>query len=189
LDGKKLSRLNFRTKDSPDLDQTSQLVYEKPFSALVGVQKQNVKPLPKIDFEKGAKEFRKKQLVSNLIKGFAEALIIVAIFVSLLTTAGVLINKKFVGRSLPFTYVGNLSIGGKTQSEIKTLLDEHYSHMYITFSEGGLKRQLKLDQLNIVMDTEKASKKAIPKKLNPFSFLNWQRVEVPAKMSDRYVAG
>jgi hypothetical protein len=189
LDGKKLPRLEFRTTTGSNLDHTSQLVYQTPVSAITGAPKQNTKPLPKLDFKKGAKEFRKKQLAGNIIKGVTEALVIVAIFVSLLTMAGVLINKKFEGRSLPFTYVGNLSIGGKTQAQIKALLDEHYGNMYITFSEGGLRRQLKLDQLNIAMDTEAASKKAIPQKLNPLSFLNWQRLEVPVKMSDRYVAG
>jgi len=190
LDDSSLSRLNVCVQTGFGVSHNSQLTHHNPVVSGIGVQKQNKTMLPKkLDFKKGALEYRRKRLVGNLVKGVVEAFVIVAVFVSVLTSVGVIVNKKYEGRSLPFTYVGDTYIGGKTKEQIKTLLDEKYSQMYITFDEGGLRRQLKFDQLNIEMDTETFSQSAIPKKPNVLSFLEWKRLEVPIKMSDRYVTG
>jgi len=143
----------------------------------------------KMDFERGAREFRKKQLNASLVKGTTEAAIITAVILMVLTTAGLMINKKYQGRSLPFTYVGNVSIGGKTKEQIKILLDQHFAQMNVTFNEGGLQRQASLGQLGISIDTKSLSEQAIPGRLSPLAFLNWQRLNAKVNMSDKFIAG
>lgn len=185
-----MPRPRFRSLASPNLNRTSQSVYASQSAIFEGAINKNTAFAPKtIDFERGAKEFRKKRLLNSLVKGATESLVIVAIFVCLLTIAGVLINGRLQGKSLPLTYVGDVYIGGKTKEQIKAILDDKYDQMLITFSEGGLRRQLRLDQLDIKMDTAALAEKAVPKHSNPLAFLNWQRFEVPIKMSDRYVGG
>jgi hypothetical protein len=142
-----------------------------------------------IDYMAGAKAFRKKRLLTGLYSTTVKALFIMAVFALIIMVAGLLINRKYQGRALPLTYVGDVAIGGMTPAQIKGTLDEHYGSMMVTFVDGGLVKKATIDQLGIKLDTAAVGQQAVPKRFNPFSFLNWQRYEVPVEINDRIVAG
>ena len=80
------------------------------------------------------------------------ALVIIA-----LGAVGFALNQKYSGRALPYSYIGNISIGGLTAAEIKTALDLQASETMVTFTEGGLTRTVSADMFSTQFDTEKAA--------------------------------
>jgi len=142
-----------------------------------------------LDYTSGAKAYRKKRLYAGLYRATVKVLVVVAVFALVIMAAGFFVNKRYQGRALPLTYVGDVAIGGKTPAQIKGILDERYGNMTITFVDGGLIRKVTLDQLDIKLNTETISQQAVPKRFNPFSYLNWQRFEVPVQINERVIAG
>jgi len=143
----------------------------------------------KLDYTSGAKAHKKKRRLGTLYGSLSKALFVMAVFALIIMVAGFFVNRKYQGLALPLTYVGDVAIGGMNQDQIKKTLDEHYNNMAITFVDGGLVRKATLEQLDIKADTKAISEQAVPKRFNPFSYLNWQRYEVPIQVNDRIVAG
>lgn len=142
-----------------------------------------------VDFITGARAFKKSQMINNLTRGLLDALYIILAFALVIMTTGVLISWKYHGRALPFTYVGDVAIGGMNKQQIIDTLDARFNNMQITLVEGGLVRQVPISQFNIKADTTALSNQVIQKRVSPFSYLNWQRYDVPISMNDRIVAG
>jgi hypothetical protein len=146
--------------------------------------------MPKpVDFVTGAIAFRKNQLITNLTRGIMDALYIVLAFILIIMAAGALASWKYHGRALPFTYVGDVAIGGMTKQQIKDTLDARFNNMQITFVEGGLVRKVPLSQFAITTDTTTLSDQAIQKRVSPFTFFNWQRYDVPIAMNTKIITG
>jgi hypothetical protein len=187
-----LARPRFRAEPRIDLAADSSHLDKNPDG--VGIfdvpttNKHLTRP-QKVDFTVGAKAYRKKRLANNLYSYTCKALLVFAFFGVILVSAGLAINHKYQGRALPLTYVGDVSIGGMTRSQIKHILDNRYDSMLITFTDGGLVRKASLKQLGITVDTNSLAEQAVPKRVNPFSYLNWQRLETPVAVNERIVAG
>lgn len=155
-----------------------------------GQTKPNKNPRPQsIDFVTGAKAFRKNRLISGLLEGVMSALYVMLGFTLLIITVGVLINWRYHGRAMPFSYVGNVSVGGMTKPQIVALLNNRFEAMKITLVEGGLVRQVPLSKFGIIEKTVALSNQVVPKRISPFSFLDWQRYNVPIVLNDNIIAG
>lgn len=142
-----------------------------------------------LDYSSGAKAFKHKRRLGTLYGGISKALFVLAAFALIIMLAGFFVNRKYQGRALPLTYVGDVAIGGMNQSQIKETLDNHYRSMMITFVDGGLVRKVPIEQFDIRLDTKAISEQAVPERFNPFSYLNWERLEVPVQINERIVAG
>lgn len=140
------------------------------------------------DFRVRAKAYKKAFLKHRLFKVSIIAGIILAVIVLLLGSVGFVLNSKYSGRALPYTYVGEISIGGLTQEQIKSTLDKRAQNLNITLQEGGLTREVSASAIGVNFDTEYASKNAITG-FNPFSYLNKRSIEVPVNVNPLTVDG
>ena len=145
-------------------------------------------PMP-VDFATGARVFKKSQMVNNLTRGIFDALYIILAFVLVIMAGGALISWKYHGRALPFTYVGDVAIGGMNKQQIQDTLNARFGSMQVTFVEGGLVRKVPLSQFEIMANTAALSDQVIQKRVSPLTFFNWQRYDVPITMNDRIVTG
>jgi len=170
---------------------SSHVAKESPSVAIADVptNKSFILTPKKIDYTTGAKAYKKKRRANNLYNYVCKALFVFGFFGIILVAGGLFINHKFQGRALPLTYIGDISIGGMTKQQIKKTLDDQFGNMMITFVDGGLVRRVPINQLHITLDTGAVSEQAVPKRINPFSYLNWQRFEVPVNINDRIIAG
>lgn len=142
----------------------------------------------KLDFKKGAKVYKKRLVFGAFYTGFKVAATLTMITVFILGAFGIWLNYKYAGRALPFSYVGGISVGGLTQSEIKQALDARSKELKVTFIDGGLTRTVPASLFGANFDTETASKQSISS-FNPFTFLDRRTIEVPVKINDFQVEG
>lgn len=145
-------------------------------------------PAVKLDFAAGAQMYKKKRSRMSIFRGLKIAAMFGIVTVVALGGFGFWLNNKYAGRALPFSYVGGVSVGGLTQSEIKQALDARTKELKITFVDGGLTRTVPASMFGAQFDTETASKQIIPD-FNPFAFLDRRSVTVPVKVNDYQVDG
>lgn len=146
-------------------------------------------PVKQVDFKSGAKAYRKSRTFESLAHAFALSVYILIAFAILLAAGGVYVNKKYTGKALPFTYIGDISVGGLTQAEIKSALDTKVKAMQITFIDGGLTRTVPISKFAATVDTDAASKQAIVQKFNPFEYLGKRRYVAAVTINDRQLTG
>ncbi len=142
----------------------------------------------KMDFSAGAKAHKKKKLTGSVRRGFAISGGILTVLILVVGAFGAILNHKYSGRALPFTYVGNLSVGGLTQEQIKKALDQNAKNMEVTFVDGGLKKTVPVSLFGAKFDTETASKQAVTG-FNPFAFLDRRSIDMPVSLNDYQVDG
>ena len=143
------------------------------------------------DFARGAKVYKRSRLKRKAIKGAIVVTISILLIMALLGTVGYVLNQRYAGRALPYSYVGDISIGGLTQAEIKTVLDKRSEEIRVTLTEGGLTREVPISAFGAQFDTEQASKEAITG-FNPFAYLSnftKRTLTVPVEVNERYVDG
>ena len=145
--------------------------------------------IPKVDFKVGAKAHKHSTLKHAAVRGLVVGLYVIAFVMALAASAGFYINYKYANRALPFSYVGDMSVGGLTESEVKAALDEKLSTMQITFVDGGLERQVPIKQFGVRADTAAAAYQATHTPFNPLAYLNKRQFEVDATVNERQVAG
>jgi hypothetical protein len=143
----------------------------------------------KLDFSIGAKAHRKSHFKEGLYNGVVKSLYVTLSLTLLIVVAGLGINWKYGGKALPFTYVGDIPIGGLSKQQIQDKLNQHYQGMKVHFVDGGLTKTMPIENFYVVKDTKKIADQAIPKRFNPFMFLAWQRLEVPIKLNERALSG
>lgn len=143
----------------------------------------------KIDFSTGAKAYKKKYQLAGLYTGIVRSLYIILSLILVIIAVGAVANYKFSGKALPFTFIGDVSVGGLNKEQIQQKLNAKYQNMTVTFVDGGLVKSVPLSKFYIKPDVKSASDTAIPKRFNPFLFLNWQRQEVPIKIDERVLSG
>lgn len=158
-----------------------------PVSAVTGT---GAPAQPKsIDFTLGAKAYKKRILRQSLAHGFAIAVYILLGLAIVLAAGGVYVNKKYTGKALPFTYVGDISIGGLTEAEISKALQYQLSNMKISFVDGGLVKQVPISQFNVKVDTATVAYEATHQRFNPFAYLNKHRYDASVTVNERLVNG
>lgn len=148
----------------------------------------SVQPKSAPDFKVGAKTYKRSQIKRRALKGVAVFGIGILLLLLLLGVIGYVLNERYAGKALPYTYVGDISIGGLTQPEIKAALDKRAEEIRVTLTEGGLVRDVPVKQFGAQFDTQKASEDAITG-FNPFSYLTKRTVTVPVQVNERYVDG
>ncbi|MCU0667322.1 MAG: peptidoglycan binding domain-containing protein [Patescibacteria group bacterium] len=139
-------------------------------------------------FEQNAKTFRRSRVKGRVFKIFLILFILLILIVAALGAVGYTLNSKYKGRALPYTYVGNLSVGGLTQPEIKQVLDTKSKEVRVTLVEAGLTRDVPVDVFGAQFDTQKASEQAITG-FNPFSYLQKRVFTVPAEVDEQFIDG
>lgn len=142
-----------------------------------------------IDFSLGAKAYKKRIFRQSVAHGFAIGVYVMLGFAIVLAAGGVYVNKKYSGKALPFTYVGDISVGGLTESEIKNALDYQLSDMKISFVDGGLVRQVPISQFAVKVDTSAVAYEATHQRFNPFAYLNKRRYDAAVTVNERLVNG
>lgn len=140
------------------------------------------------EFKIRAKEFKKSQLKGKIIKKLVIFGVFLGIIILALGTVGLVLNHKYAGKALPYSYIGDISIGGLTAAEIKTALDLRAQETMVTFTEAGLTRQVPVNEFSPNFDTEKASKAAIVG-FNPFNYLTKRNFSVPVSIEENQVDG
>ena len=166
---------------SPNIQPSVTTVVDTP------VLPQQPQPTP-VDFAAQAKVYKRKHLKQSMLKGlFVFGCVLLAAMI-LLAALGYYLNQRYAGRALPYTYIGSISIGGLTQAEIKTALDNRAQDLQVTFTEGGLTRTVSASDLGADFNTQKASEQAITG-FNPFSYLAKRTLTVPVDVNERYVDG
>lgn len=146
------------------------------------------RPYRVVDFTASAKAYRRSYFKSRTLKMLLIFSVVVMVIITALGAIGYALNQRYAGRALPYTYVGDISIGGLTQAEIKAALDKRASEIRVTLTEGGLIREVPLSEFGPQFDTQKASEGAITG-FNPFSYLTKRTVTVPVQVNERYVDG
>lgn len=141
-----------------------------------------------VDFAARAKAYRRSQIKHRALKGLLVFGVVVLLIILALGAIGYALNEKYAGRALPYTYVGDISIGGLTQPEIKAALDKRAEEIRVTLTEGGLVRDVPISEFGPQFDTQKASEQAITG-FNPFSYLTKRSFTVPVQVNERYVDG
>lgn len=142
-----------------------------------------------LDFAAGAKTYKKRQLVGSIARGFIVSTIIVIIIAAILGSFGFVLNKKYHNRALPFSYIGDISVGGLTQVEIKNILDSRAKAIDVKFVDGNLIKTTPLSTFDVKFDTDSVSKQVITNGFSPFAYLNRKRLEVPVFVNERQVDG
>ena len=142
-----------------------------------------------LDFSKGAKAYKKRILKESLLHGFAISVYVLAGFTALLAAGGIYVNHKYAGRAIPFTYIGEISVGGLNEQQIKEALDLRVKEMQITFVDGGLTRTVPISQFAVTIDTAAVAHEATNEKFNPFAYLNKRRLEASVVVNERQVNG
>lgn len=155
---------------------------------LASPQPQVVRPYGVPDFAAGAKTYRRSQLKGRAIKMAIIFAVSILVLIAILGAIGYVLNQRYAGRALPYTYVGDISIGGLTQPEIKAVLDKRASEIMVTLKEGGLTREVPVSTFGASFDTKKASESAITG-FNPFGYLTKRSFSVPVEVNDRYIDG
>lgn len=158
---------------------------QQPFSVKVDL---DTPPVRSLDFVAGAKAYKKSRTRSGILRGLKVAGVMSAVTVMALGGFGFWLNNKYAGRALPFSYIGDVSVGGLTQPEIKAALDNHVKDLKITFVDGGLTRTVPASQFGAKFDTDAVSRQIIPD-FNPFAFLDRRSLQVPVKINDYQVDG
>ena len=141
-----------------------------------------------VDFAASAKIFRRSQLRRRIVRISIIVSVLVVLIVAALGAVGYALNAKYAGRALPYSYIGDMSIGGLTQAEIKALLDERSKTITVTLIEGGLVKEVPITAFDPTFDTQKASEQAITG-FNPFAYLTKHTFSVPVEVNERYVDG
>jgi hypothetical protein len=141
-----------------------------------------------VDFKASAKAFRRSHLKRRLLRYSIIIISVILLIIAALGSVGYALNTKYAGRALPYSYIGNISIGGLTQAEIKALLDVKASEITVTLVEGGLIKEVPISAFDPNFDTQKASEQAITG-FNPFSYLSKHTFEVPVTVNELYVDG
>lgn len=140
------------------------------------------------DFYVRAKEYKKSIIYRRLLKISIIIGIAVSVIVVILATVGLILNSKYAGRALPYTYVGELSIGGLTEAQINSVLENRAKEVSVILKDGGLTREVPASSLGVTFDTKSASKKAITG-FNPFKYLDRRSLTVPTQVNDLAVDG
>ena len=140
------------------------------------------------EFKARAKQFKRSQIKSKILKKLAILGIFISITVIILAVVGLVLNNRYAGRALPYSYIGDISIGGLTEAEIKSLLDKKANKTVITLTEGGLTRYVKPIEFSTKFDTEQASKNAMVG-FNPFNYLTKREFNVPVSIEEKQVDG
>jgi hypothetical protein len=155
---------------------------------LVSQEPQVVRPYGVPDFAAGAKTYRRSQLKGKAIKIAIIFGISILLLVAILGAIGYVLNQRYAGRALPYTYVGEISIGGLTQPEIKAVLDKRAKDISVTLKEAGLTREVPISAFGANFDTQKASESAITG-FNPFGYLTKRSFSVPVDVNELYIDG
>jgi len=142
-----------------------------------------------LDFTSGAKTYKRKILQQSVVRGLAISTCVLAIFIALAAAGGVYVNHKYSGRAIPFTYVGDVSIGGLSEQQIKEALDTRAAQIQVSFVDGGLVRTVPISQFSVQFDTAAVAYEATHAKFNPFAYLNKRRFEVAVTVNERQVNG
>lgn len=145
-------------------------------------------PAISLDFEAGARAYKKTRTRNGALRGLKIATSISVVVIVVVGGFGFWLNNKYAGRALPFSYVGGISVGGLTQSEVKAALDNHVKDLKVTLVDGGLTRTVPASTFGAKFDTETASKQIIPD-FNPFAFLDRRSIDVPVTINDNQVDG
>lgn len=143
----------------------------------------------KLDFTSGAKTYRRKVTQQSILHGLAISVYVLFGFACLLAAGGIYVNHKYSGRAIPFTYVGDISIGGLTEPQIKEALDTRAKEITISFVDGGLVRTVPASQFDASFDTATVAYQATHGKFNPFAYLNKRRFEIAATINERQING
>jgi hypothetical protein len=155
---------------------------------LVSQEPQVVRPYGVPDFAAGAKTYRRSQLKGKAIKVAIIFGVSILLLIVILGAIGYALNQRYAGRALPYTYVGDISIGGLTQPQIKAVLDKRSKEITVTLKDAGLTREVPASAFGATFDTQKASESAITG-FNPFGYLTKRSFSVPVEVNERYVDG
>jgi hypothetical protein len=142
-----------------------------------------------IDFSIGAKAFKKRQFLYSISQGLIKAGIAAIVIAFILGAFGLWLNNKYSGRALPLSYIGDISVAGLTQPEIKNLLDSRAKAIEVKFIDGGLVKTVPISSFGAVFDTEQVSKQAVTSGFSPFAYLNRKSLEVPVTINERQIEG
>jgi hypothetical protein len=145
-------------------------------------------PAITLDFVSGAQAYKKHRSRAGAFRGLKVAASISGVTIIVLGAFGFWLNHTYAGRALPFSYVGDVSVGGLTQPQIKSALDAHVKELKVTFIDGGLTRTVPASAFGATFDTDTASKQIIPD-FNPFAFLDRRSISVPVKVNDYQIDG
>lgn len=140
------------------------------------------------EFKARAKQFKRSQIKAKVLKKLVIFGIFVAVVVVILAIIGLVLNNRYAGRALPYSYIGDISIGGLTEAEIKAVLDKKANKTVITLTEGGLTRYVKPIEFSAKFNTEQASKDAMVG-FNPFNYLTKREFNVPVSIEEKQVDG
>lgn len=141
------------------------------------------------DFADGAKAYKHKIMQQSLLRGLFISVCVLAMFIALMTAGGVYVHYKYVGRAIPFTYVGNISIGGLNEQQIKAVLDKRANEITVSLVDGGLVRTVPASQFGATFDTAAVASEATHTKFNPFTYLNKRSFDVPVNVNERWLDG
>lgn len=142
-----------------------------------------------IDFSAGAKAYKRRQFAYSIVRGFMIASVIALIIATILGSFGFILNKKYYGKALPFSYIGDISVGGMTQAQIKDTLDSRAKAIDVKFVDGALIKTMPLSSFGVKFDTDAVSKQAATNGFSPFAYLNRKRLEVPVTVNERQIDG
>lgn len=140
------------------------------------------------NFNIRAKEYKKSIIYKRLLKLSIIIGISVFIIVVILASVGLILNSKYAGRALPYTYVGELAIGGLTEAQINSVLENRAKEVSVILKDGGLTREVPASALGVTFDTKIVSQKAISG-FNPFKYLDRRSLSVPTQVNDLAVDG
>jgi len=140
------------------------------------------------DFNIRAKTYKRARLNHKIFKLSLILGIIICVVIAILGIVGLILNSKYAGRALPYTYVGELSVGGLTEAQISSVLDNRAKEVSVILKDGGLTREVPASALGVTFDTKAASQKAISG-FNPFRYLDRRSLSVPTQVSDLAVDG
>jgi hypothetical protein len=144
--------------------------------------------VPTLDFSAGAKAYKKRHMKRSAGHGFRVAATLVACTLVAVAGVGFYLNNLYSGRALPFSYVGDVSVGGLSEAQIKKVLDDKVNELTVTFVDGGLQKTVSASSFGVKVDTAAVSKRLVTD-INPFAFLDRRRVEVPVTINDYQVDG
>jgi hypothetical protein len=125
-----------------------------------------------LDFENNARLYRKKLRVDRWAKRVSHAFYAVSALLVLLGALGIYVNHKYQGKALPYSYVGSISVGGMSESEIINLLQKQNDQMHISFTDGGLTTTVPVGKLGLDYNLSELAQQITHHRFNPFYYLS-----------------
>jgi len=134
-------------------------------------------PIPRrilkpIDFEQNARQFKRRLLAERWARRFSFTIYGLLSLAVILAVIGFYVDHIYRGRALPYSYVGPVSVGGLTKSQIETTLKQQESQMTISFVDGGLTTSVPVSKLGIDYNIQLLADQITHHSFNPFFYLS-----------------